>query len=130
MKISDATFRYLFKAAIQNQYRDAIKVVLEGKRFEFSGEYSLSQPVNKELMNIAKEFDPEYDCVIDVGELADIYVMIPEMLMYTRLAGDPAPYAEQYGDEDEDDDYGFDAIGEWTINLNTKKVEFDVDVTT
>jgi DNA gyrase/topoisomerase IV subunit A len=125
MKISDKNFNYLFNTAINNNHYDVIKKLFK-LQFELDERYILTASIRKELMSIAKEFDDDYECEINVNDEADVCVMLPDMIMYTRLAGDPKPYSE-FADEDED---GFDAIGEWTIFLSTKEVEFEVDVTT
>ena len=127
MKISDATFDYLFKTAIKDKY-DTFRKILTGRGHEFDGEFVLTAPVYKELMSVAAEFDPDYEPLFEQGETADIFVMFPENIMYTRMAGYPGPYAEEEYEEDEEP--GFDAIGEWTITIPTKEVEFEVDVTT
>jgi hypothetical protein len=56
--------------------------------------------------------------------MVDAYWDFPKLSFYTRLAGDPEPYSE---DPEEEPD--FDAIGEWTIDVQTKEVRFIVDIT-
>ena len=132
MKLSDKNFNYLFKAITsENDEKEIIKKLFQDSvKTYFEGEFKLTQELNKELQEIADEFDPDYKCVFDIGEDAVVVALFHENLMYIRLAGDPKPYAEEDKYEDEDDDLGFDAIGEWTIFLSTKEVEFEVDVTT
>jgi hypothetical protein len=129
MKLSDKSFNYLFKAiATENDKKEIIrKLFQDSVESYFEGEFKLTDEIYKELQKIARECDPDYKCSFSPGEDADVVALFHKGFMYVRLAGDPAPYAE---DEEEDEEYGFDAIGEWTVFLSTKEVEFEVDVTT
>jgi len=123
MKLSDKNFNYLFKAITsENDEKEIIKKLFQDSvKTYFEGEFKLTQELNKELQEIASEFDSDYECVFDIGEDAVVVALFHENLMYIRLAGDPKPYAGGWP---------VDAIGEWTIFLSTKEVEFEVDVTT
>lgn len=127
MKLSNNTFSYLLSAGIGGDYRKVFVRIFKSIGFSFDNEYKLIAPVYKELMAIAAEEDPDYECVYDVGEEAFIGISFHKMNMYTSLAGDPA-YSDEFDPEEEEQH--FDVVGDWDINLKTKEVEFGVNVGT
>jgi len=119
MKLSDKSFNYLFKTiASKNDKKEIIKNLFrDSSKSYFEGEFKLTGEIDKELQKIANEFDSDYRCILDSGEDAEVCALFHYRIMYIRLPGDREPYdVEEYED----------VIGEWTINLLTKEVEFSV----
>jgi len=131
MKLSDEHFRFLLnEAQMQEKRYEIIKDVLTKGDAFVEDEFVITQELLDELARISEGFDPDFENLFETGEKEWVTIDFGNGKMVVSMSGDQGPYADEMGYEADDEDYTFDAIGSWTIDLRTKDVEFQVDLET
>lgn len=131
MKLSDKHFRFLLNEAIvpEKKYKIVEEALAKGEAFA-EDEYKLTKEYLDELARISEEFDPDFENLYEPGDDDWVTIDFVSGKMTVSMSGDQSPYADEMGYEADEEDYRFDAIGSWTIDLRTKEVEFQVDLET
>jgi hypothetical protein len=102
---------------------DIIKGIFEKTHgFELVSEHlELTPDFFDELMKIAHSIDNEYVPLYEIGEETFVELTFHDGTIYMGIAGDKTAY-----DYDEDEDEDVDCIGDFSIDLYTREVDFDV----
>ena len=127
MKLSEKNFNYLFQAALSDgkQY-ELFRQIFKGFEAVIDDEYTTTESLMQELNKIATSADSDFENLYKAGEVDYVSIDFHREEMFVSMSGDQAPYADEMDYEEDEDEYDFDAIGTWSINLKTKEVDFSV----
>lgn len=124
MKLSEKSFCQLFgnkKAVIKYVFRETFKSKTDSLDFTTV----LTGPLLKELMSIAEsEYALNYECECIYGPGEEIDIDLINNVMFVSLPLEAATFA----DGPDNINKNTDVIGEWDIDISTRKVNFGINI--